>query len=434
MTTRVTAQSSTPDRLNATFEEHSICRVSEALRSVLNGWLRGAPADAVDIADAESALFAELVERNRFDALMWVALPEGRVREALADRLGSWRRSYEQSLIRNTRQLRAALEAGGLLEGRGIPSIGVRGPFAGVSLYRDVALRYFTDVDFLIPRQMRDRAWDILSAAGYRFSHSFMTRGACARHHLQWPFRHAEKGVSLDLHWAVDHPYKLLRVDYEEIFASAAVRPHAEGDWREPRGEHALILACLHAEKECRLLGDAPSGAQIRAHARSGLWRHWLDIALLLRNARDLDGGSVVARAEAWGVLRHVVTALTASAEAFDMSLPADIAQAAAKMPPRGPARRRRPRATLRGVAPGSILATCGFRGECLSDIRGYLFPAPGHFAGARGVSLLRRRALHAIRGAGRLLCACFEFTWLWMRPGRQRRSCRSGATLSGGL
>jgi hypothetical protein len=401
---------------------------------MLTGWLRGTHAGDTDAGALEPAIFADLVERNRFDAITWVALPEGPLREALADRLASWRNAYEQGLIRNMRQLAAALQVGERLETGGIPAIGLRGPFAGVALYRDIALRHFTDVDLLIPAEKRDEAWEILNDMGYRFSHPFMTRGACARHHLEWPFRHAGNGLSLDLHWALDHPYKLLRVNYGDLFTSAGMCAHPEGDWREPCREDALILTCMHAEKECRLRGRAPSAALVRAQGRSGLWRHWLDLALLLRDRHDLDWSHAVTRAEAWGVLEHVAATTRAASDLFDMGLPASLAKAADGLKPRHRVRRRRLTTVPRPTRSRAILGRYGFRGECLQDVPDYLLPASGHFAGAKGIHLLFCRVLHTARGAGRLLQAGIEFAWLNLRQARLHGRAPSGATASGSV
>jgi len=405
-------------RIDDMIENAQMGDAANALREVLCGWIHGDATSGRTLNGGEVTCFVAMVERNRLDALMWVALPDGALRQALAGHLEPWRRSYEQSLIRNMQQQRLALNVCRCLEEAGILCIGLRGPFAGDALYGDVALRHFTDIDLLIPVERRDQAWEILTGQGYRFNHPFLTRSACTRHHLEWPFRHLEKGLSLDLHWAVDHPYKPYRIDYAEIFRASTVCRHEGGTWRSPCRSHAMLLACIHAEKECRLLGRRPMAAQLETQGAEGRWRHWLDVALEgVRGGPGLDWNVVLAEAEAWGVKAPVVAGLTTAATLFDVPMPSMVWQAAKGLRPA--VRLGRLAARIRRACSGrhSGLRRLGFRAECLFDAWRFIFPDRGHFACASGRDGWCRRVVYTMCAGCRLASGALE--WVWLK-GRQ--------------
>lgn len=403
---------------------------ASALSAVLRTWIHGTETSVGMLNDDAIVSFVELVERNRLDALMWEAVPEGAFRQTLASHLEKWRRSYEQSLIRNMQQQRLAVEICRNLEDAGIPCIGLRGPFAGDALYGDVAVRHFTDIDVLIPVEHRDQAWKILTGLGYRFNHPFLTRSACTRHHLEWPFRHADNGVSLDVHWAVDHPYKLYKIDYAETFRTSTICQYEGGAWRSPSRHHSLLLACLHAEKECRLLGQLPSVAQVEALGTEGRWRHWLDVAReIIAAGSDLDWDTVLAEANAWGVKAPVVAALITAATLFDCSMPSAVWQAAKGLHVSVAVDRKSIRNRSLSSRRHHALQRLGFRAECLPDAWRFLFPAKRYFADTTGHFRWAHRVIHTLRASCRLVGGALEWGWLKMRQITRHRFNRKHIT-----
>ena len=391
--------------------ERKISDVSDALLAVLNGWLHNDMREVNLDLDATD-LFIDLVERNRFDALMWVALPEGKLRDSLGDHLQLWRSSYEQCLVRNMRQLHAALKVYAQLEAAGIPSVCLRGPFSGASLYDDIALRYFTDIDLLIPADKRDLAWDILIEAGFKFSHSFMTPSACVHHHLEWPFRNDASGVSVDLHWAVDHPYKLYKIDYDELFRESYIYSCRDGEWRRPSINHEIILASIHLEKECRHKGCKYSAEVVRNDSAAGLLRHGLDLAILIRSEQSVDWDAVLSVAAEWHVQSAVRSAIDMAHTVFSVEIPQSVLLTLEKEC-----------GDVRAVQSSRshskldrVLDKYGFRGECLSDACGYLIPPVSYFSDQKGMKLLRSRIAHTVRAVGKLSAGCAEMLWLRAR------------------
>ena len=426
---------------------------ADTLRAVLSGWLYGCAMPSNKLSGHEAEMFINLTERNRLDAFIWALLPEGELRDALSEKMHVWQRSYEQSLIRNTQQLRDALHISTLLEGAGIKCIGLRGPFAGVSLYDDVAIRHFTDIDLLIPADMRNKAWDILIEAGFKFSHPFMTRSACIRHHLEWPFRHEEKGISIDLHWAVDHPYKLHRVNYSEIFDDSYIYSCNEGEWRRPSAVHEVLLTAIHAEKECRRKESEYSNQSILVEGTAGLWRHSLDLALLRCNQNEVTDELIIEKSKAWGISASVESALESARTLFTGQThlhsrawrakeenEQGISQVATTLRVVGSAQATR-RVAHTSINPVVVskkeyeqhksrkssrikrgsLARYGVRTECVRDIGRYLLPPASYFPEKHGFGLLCSRIAHIALAICKLFIGVLDFIWLSCR-----QVCRS--------
>lgn len=394
----------------------------DVLRAVLNGWLYGSFMPNIELSKAEAGVFADLTESNRLDAFMWAVLPDGILRDSLIDKMYAWKQAYEQSLIRNMQQFRAALDVYSLLENAGIKCIGLRGPFAGASLYKDVALRHFTDIDLLIPANMRDKAWDILVEAGFAFSHPFMTRSACIRHHLEWPFRHEQLGVSIDLHWAIDHPYKLYRVNYSEIFEKSYIYSCGEGKWRRPCVKHEVLLTSLHAEKECRRMGSKYSNQTMITEGITGLWRHSIDLSILMRNYSDFE--LILAEASEWQARKSVYSSLKSAEALFpgkefllrDSFILGECAMNEQNNPKNARISKRK-----RGN-----LAYYGFRKRCLLDVGRYLLPPSNYFQKKAGLGLLCCHISHTIKATGKLGIGVLDFMWLRFRQIYRGRSANS--------
>ena len=266
------------------------------LVGVLRRWFEGR-ADVVPGGEA----FHELVRKNRLEPLM-STLP-GAAEE-------SWTLAYKRCLFYGLSRLKDAQGVLDRLEGEGVAVIPSRGPFAGTRLYGDVAARYFSDLDFLVRREDCDRAWTVLSGLGFGLINAPVPRNVYRRHHLAWPLVDRD-GLHVDLHWAVDHPYKPRAVDYEAVFERCGWYEGDEFRWRVPSPVHELLIAVLHLDKECRL---APSPRPSPPRGEGGEWeavpadwvlagqlRHWVDAGLMVKQFGDeLDWDALVCTAGAW--------------------------------------------------------------------------------------------------------------------------------------
>jgi len=90
-----------------------------------------------------------------------------------------------------------------LLDAQGIRAVPLKGPALAQSLYGDLALREFCDLDVLVQETDLRKARELLEAQGYHLDASLDPRGEAAhiRNEQDYPFRHPAKGILIELHW-----------------------------------------------------------------------------------------------------------------------------------------------------------------------------------------------------------------------------------------
>jgi hypothetical protein len=215
------------------------------------------------------------------------------------------RRQY----LLGSRQLTRVLSA---FEREGIPVIPLRGPALADLLYRDPALRPFTDLDLLIQEDNVPRALSLLSASGYRH----MEAGLPLPLELNW--RHATsfaaeapEEIPIDLHWGmVDYPglAPAAAIAHQDLWERAVRVEGPDGVRWELCPEDLLIHLALHFAIH---------------HALSGLiWQ--LDLALLiLRYGDKLDWDAVIERTGRWQVRGPVFFALREVRDRLGAAVPA---------------------------------------------------------------------------------------------------------------
>ena len=294
--------------------------------------------------------------------------------ERLRETFLSFQPLYYQRLVEGQRKFNFGLRIARLLEAAGIPCICYRGPFSGALLYGDHARRNFGDVDLIIPRNRIEDSYELLQASGRDILHADTPRGFFLRHHLHWVIgRHGE---ACDLHWAVEHPYTLFRINYDAIFARSRV-VEADGQrWREPHPEHMLLLMGLQVCKANPKVGQCLRD-EYPATAMQGklLWK-WLDAALVFtRFADEMDMDRLWAEAEAWQAASQLATLLDGLDRAMRLDTPPLNVE-----PFHGS-----PRRILPARIANQALMTGGFRSEAVWDALRFLWPPLSTFKGYGG-------------------------------------------------
>lgn len=203
------------------------------------------------------------------------------------------RSGYEANLRRSlwfTAQLAHIMEH---FQREQLPAIAYKGPVLAQSLYRDLGLRSFSDLDFLISPADFARAKQALSEIGYRPAANFTP--AVERLWLRTGYERSFDGAAgenlVELQWAllpyfygVDFHGNDLRIDDLMARSGRTVVGRCEIPCLSP--EDSLLALCLHAAKH--------------------LWMRllWLtDIAETFRT-QTIDYSLVFSRARALGVAR----------------------------------------------------------------------------------------------------------------------------------
>ncbi len=188
-----------------------------------------------------------------------------------------------------------------LFRAHGISAVPYKGPALAASLYDNLALRQFDDLDVLVRERDRRRAMELLGSRGYQADLGLPLRGY--RHNVKWV--HAERRLRLELHWRISFFFPL---DPERLWqrldaVTVAGRPVPHFD-----PEDLLLILCVHGAKH--------------------LWQRlqWIcDLAELCRIHRELDWPRLLDRAGRIGGRRMVALGLLLAHEVLGAELPENV-------------------------------------------------------------------------------------------------------------
>jgi hypothetical protein len=249
------------------------------------------------------ALTALAVRHGTLSLLYWNldrACPAAVPAQVLAD----LRKAFQANARRNLFLTAELLEILDRLEAGGIRALAFRGPVLAATLYGNLALRQFIDLDILIEKRDLPRVATLLGDHGYRPASGAArpTRGC------EISFINAEKQVGVDLHWELINRYILSGLDLERLWGRLAPVSLAGRSVPGLPPEDLLLVLCAHAVKH----GPTPSGRL--------MW--FSDLAELLAAHPLLDWDCVVARARRRGARRVLFLGLTLARDLVGAALP----------------------------------------------------------------------------------------------------------------
>ena len=171
-------------------------------------------------------------------------------------------------------------------------------PFKGLALassvYGNIALRQFDDLDILVRRGDLSRASTRLVSEGYE--PQFQLSGAGEKiffeSQCQHLFERAECGTIIELHWAITPRFFSFPLDAESLWPRAKPNSLSGDPVLGFSPEDLLLILCVHGAKHMweRLLWLCDIAELIRAH-RAMCWERLMDQALQLGAARMLRLG-----------------------------------------------------------------------------------------------------------------------------------------------
>lgn len=388
-------------------------RTVDFLVKSLRGWVRrdhpvSSVPDGVDPAE-----FTAITRRNRLLPLMSRCLALEVDLQPWVEALRQFELAYEANLINAYRHLRAGTILAARIEATGVPCLSLRGPFAGLSLYEDAGVRFFTDIDLLVPVTGRRAALVTALAAGYVQPERSLPFRFFERAHLHWRLDNPAEKVVCELHWALDHAYRPFKVDYAAIFTGAETREADGFRWREPQPEYLFLASSIHLAKHCRVDRRFTESEEfIRLALEQGWIHYWLDILVIARkHGASIDWDRVTEEAAAWSVSEAVASAISGAAHLAPGVIPSRVLDRLAAIPLQ-PASRSLP-GPDRPFSPILVrtAAMGGFAPERLHDVWDYILRPTGRLP-ANPVVRFAYRAVHGIRSGFSLGVAALIFTW----------------------
>ncbi|HEY6262137.1 MAG TPA: nucleotidyltransferase family protein [Nitrospiraceae bacterium] len=180
----------------------------------------------------------------------------------------------------------------------GVPVIPIKGPTLAASVYGDLTLREFSDLDLLVPKDSIAEAQPVLLAQGYERAdpssdgpyHVFLKKHTLCR---------------VDLQSVMQSEHFMFQLDRPEFWQRRTAVQFANKTVQGLAPEDLLIVLCVHGSK----------------HAWEAL--KWVcDVAELLRTYDHLDWNQVFSSASRWRCRRLVYMGLSLAHRVLDAPLP----------------------------------------------------------------------------------------------------------------
>jgi len=201
-----------------------------------------------------------------------------------------------------------------LFEKHGITAITYKGPTMAASIYGDIILRQFCDLDILIQNKDVLGAKELLASQGYQPILIF-NNAAEEEVYFRSPYKrslHFVRGdgkVPLDLHWGVESRYLSFAKGLDLLEHLELIFLNGQAI-KTINTEYLVYLLCIH-------------GAQ-----HSWMQINWIcDIAELMKRQRDMDWEEIIDNARALGIHRMVSCGFLLAVWLLDVGLQEKVLQ-----------------------------------------------------------------------------------------------------------
>ena len=199
-----------------------------------------------------------------------------------------------------------------LFENHGILAVPFKGPVLASSVYGDLSLREFSDLDMMIPKQHVLKAKELLLSQRYLpiLKLSPVQERAYIQSEYEYNFTHERTGIRLEIHWKCfpwELPFSLtlkelgrrlkrVRIIDKEVLTFAP--------------EELLLILCIHGYKHCwEALGLI------------------CDVAGLIQTHQEMDWDLLTVEARRFGSERILSLGLYLAQELLDANLPDKVCQ-----------------------------------------------------------------------------------------------------------
>lgn len=219
---------------------------------------------------------------------------------------------YESNAKRNTTMAGTLLNIVQLLAANRIPALAYKGPVLAASLYGDLALREFADLDVLLRKDDILPACRLMEAQGYVQQVSLTSTAEAALLRSGWQYHVSmvdpAHDVLLELHWKTDSDFPIEQAADDAWWSGLAKVKFGEGAVCSFSPEELCLVLCLHGSK----------------HRWSRLG--WLvDVAELISRHPNLHWDWIADKAEALRCWRKLALGLHLAVELLDAPVPAEI-------------------------------------------------------------------------------------------------------------
>ena len=220
-------------------------------------------------------------------------------------------------------------------ETRNLPTIILKGLWLCEKIYHNSAMRPGGDIDILVPKNKVDACMALLREQGIgEFWPNLLKDEYFTKHHLHQQRSTPDLSVWFEIHWALDHPYTLLTVNYESIFERAKPAQLLGAPVQEMSLPDLLLSLAIHLVKHAVYLPSLIERDDLpRVILADGMLMYYLDVAEVIRQ-KEIDWDLTVQLARDWGAVDILGSVLRVCQKYFDAPIPDEVLSA---LPVSGP-------------------------------------------------------------------------------------------------
>ncbi|HET6700978.1 MAG TPA: nucleotidyltransferase family protein [Gemmatimonadaceae bacterium] len=198
--------------------------------------------------------------------------------------------------MRNRQLARELIHLHRAAAGAGIRLLSFKGPVLAVTLYGDLALRQFGDLDLLVDRASSPRAEELLATLGYRRTRDFG---------FEVSFVNGATRIAVDLHRALSADNFPVAASFDDLWQRRQ-KVALEGGYAETLSTPDVLIAmCIEAARDARQ-------GQVKLSKMS-------DLVHALRAASDVEWAEVQSRARRLGLRRVLWFGIELAAGVLEM-------------------------------------------------------------------------------------------------------------------
>lgn len=228
---------------------------------------------------------------------------------------------YERSALKLGTALTTYLKSAQI---RGIETIVLKGLWLCEKIYRLPSMRPGGDIDILVHHQDIDSCLKLLKEQGIgEFWPNLLRDEYFTRHHLHQQRSTPDLNIWFEIHWALDHPYTLLTVDYESIFARAKPAQLLGAPIQEMAIPDLILSLVIHLVKHAVYLPGLVDREDLpRIILADGMLMYYLDVTEILRQYQSIDWDLTIQLAHQWGAVDILGSVLQVCKTYFDAPVP----------------------------------------------------------------------------------------------------------------
>lgn len=270
----------------------------------------------------------EIARRNKMQTLLYTVLTLTGCLEVLPPEIGRELTNDAQKMARLAEGYAEALSE--YLEraaAENIPTVVLKGLAISHNFYQHPAMRPGGDIDLLVRKKHLHPSLTVLDRMGNYRWHKLLDDRYYERHHLHQIRGRLDTRIWFEVHWALDHPYTLLTIDYDAMLDRAVSGTLLGRPVLDLAPPDQLLSQVVHLVKHAVYLPatverpDTP-----RIVLADGMLMYYLDIAETLRYYGDtFDWPQTIRMAREWGAADMLAAVLRVCRDHLDSSVPKSV-------------------------------------------------------------------------------------------------------------